>query len=70
MFQSIGPFQIIVLAFVLALYLIPTILAFILGSRNKPVIILVNLLLGWIGGIGWAVALGLAIAWRSKSTSS
>ena len=69
MFQNIGPLQIIVLAF-LASYLIPTILAFILHSRNKPVIILVNLLLGWIGGIGWAVALGLAIAWRSKSTSS
>jgi hypothetical protein len=42
-------------------------LAFVLHSRNKPVIILVNILLGSAVGIGWFVALALAIVWRSKS---
>ncbi|GEM_PF-2155635 len=51
----------------LILYFLPTILAFVLHSRNKPVIILVNILLGSAVGIGWFVALALAIVWRSKS---
>jgi cellobiose-specific phosphotransferase system component IIC len=64
MFQNFGLLQLIVLA----LYLVPTILALVLDSRNKPQIILLNVLLGWVGGTGWVVALVLAIVWRSKSS--
>ena len=64
MFQNFGIWQLVVLA----LYLLPTILAFVLDSRNKPQIILLNVLLGWLGGIGWVAALVLAIVWRSKSS--
>ena len=63
MFQNIGIFQLVVLA----LYLVPTILALVLDSRNKSQIILLNVLLGWVGGSGWVAALILAIVWRSKS---
>ena len=64
MFQNIGIVQLVVLA----LYLVPTILALALDSRNKPQIILLNVLLGWFGGTGWVAALVLAIVWRSKSS--
>ena len=64
MFQNIGIVQLVVLA----LYLVPTILALVLDSRNKPQIILLNVLLGWFGGTGWVAALVLAIVWRSKSS--
>jgi hypothetical protein len=59
MFQNFGVWQLVVLA----LFLLPTILAFVLDSRNKPLIILLNVL-----GIGWLPALVLAIVWRSKSS--
>jgi hypothetical protein len=64
MFQNFGIWQLVILA----LYFLPTILAFVLDSRNKPQIILLNVLLGWLGGTGWVAALVLAIVWRSKSS--
>jgi len=64
MFQNFGIAQIVLIV----LYLVPTILALILDSRNKPQIILLNVLLGWLGGTGWVAALVLAIVWRSKSS--
>jgi len=64
MFESIGPLQVLLLA----VYLVPTILALVLNSRNKPQIILLNVLLGWFFGVGWLPALILAIVWRSKSS--
>ena len=62
-FLNFGPFQ----SIIFALYFVPTILAFVLHSRNKALIILVNILLGSIFGIGWFAAIALAIVWRSKS---
>lgn len=46
----------IVLDICLAIYFIPTIVAFMRGHRNRVAILLTNLFLGWTG-LGWIVAL-------------
>ncbi|MBH65635.1 MAG: superinfection immunity protein [Chloroflexi bacterium] len=64
MFQNFGIWQL----FILAMYFVPTIVALVLDSRNKPQIILLNVLLGWLFGTGWIAALILAVVWRSNSS--
>ncbi|MDR3154118.1 MAG: superinfection immunity protein [Deltaproteobacteria bacterium] len=44
-------------AIALVIYLIPTIIAFKRGHRNRVPILLVNILLGWVYGIAWIAAL-------------
>jgi len=46
----------IILLVLMALYFIPTFIAFNAGKNNKEAILLLNLFLGWTF-IGWVVAL-------------
>jgi len=48
--------QIIKILIVVAIYLIPTIVAYSRKHKNKFSIYLTNLLLGWTG-LGWIIAL-------------
>lgn len=41
----------------LVVYLIPTVIALKRGHPNRVPIILINILAGWMYGIGWLVAL-------------
>jgi len=59
LFGSIGLPQIIFLlflAFLLLIYIVPTIVAFKRDKRNRIAIFVLNILLGWTL-IGWVVAL-------------
>jgi hypothetical protein len=47
-------------------YILPTIDAIILRSRNRGRIVAVNLLTGWTI-VGWLVALGMAYRWRRRT---
>ena len=51
---SLGVFSILLLA---VLYFVPTVVAFRRKHNNTTPIFLVNLLTGWVYGIGWIVAL-------------
>jgi hypothetical protein len=55
-----GPFGFIGGLALLAIYLLPTIIAAARKKGNLPLIILVNILLGWTL-VGWIVALVLAL---------
>lgn len=60
--QGLAPLEfIILLAFGLPLFLIPTIVAFIRNNHNKAAIAVINIFLGWTG-IGWIVALIMAVS--------
>ncbi len=48
---------------VAAVYLAPTIVAIVRGSRNSGPVLLVNVLLGWTV-IGWIVSLTMALRGR------
>lgn len=50
----------------LAIYFLPTIVAFIRSSRSRSTVLIVNLLLGWTF-IGWLVALVVAVRGRKDA---
>lgn len=54
-----GRFQFsdIILLILLPLYFIPTIIAVKRGHPNRVPIILINILAGWMYGVGWLIAL-------------
>ncbi|KJK59256.1 membrane protein [Saccharothrix sp. ST-888] len=43
----------------LVMYFVPTVIAFLRGTRNKGAVLVVNLFLGWTF-IGWVVALAMS----------
>jgi hypothetical protein len=61
--RNFGPWELIFLLVIiasLAVYLLPSILAFRINSSNRWTILLINLLLGWTL-LGWGLALWLAL---------
>jgi len=49
--------EIIFFILLICIYMLPTIIAYATDRRQKVAILLVNLLTGWIFGIGWIFAL-------------
>lgn len=57
----------ILLIFFFALYMLPTIIAFMRKKKNTGAIAVVNFFLGW-SLIGWVVALAWSFTHENKST--
>ncbi|MDR2612134.1 MAG: superinfection immunity protein [Deltaproteobacteria bacterium] len=53
----IGLVAVVLGALALVIYLIPAIVAFKRKHRNRVPILLVNVILGWLYGVAWIVAL-------------
>jgi len=49
--------EIIFLILVVAIYMLPTIIAYATDRKQKLAILLVNVLTGWFFGLGWIFAL-------------